>query len=158
MDPKLGRSLKYLPLSLFSMFVSVFLLDRDNSELVILTVGWQLHPSTWCHVFLLEVDSTSCLSLILGISSKVPPFESWESLTSQVSRGFSYLLPPEVEFLSVDPHSSTLVLSIPDHVSLFPFPSPLPPSSLPPPLCLPWFLSSLSQVGLNYPHLGPSAC
>jgi hypothetical protein len=41
------------------------------------TMGWQPHPSL---VFLLEVDSISSLSLLSGISSKVPPFDSWESL------------------------------------------------------------------------------
>ena len=56
------------------------------------TVGWQPHSSTWCPVFLLGVYSTSSLSPLLGISSKVPPFESWESLTSQVSGAFYSIL------------------------------------------------------------------
>ena len=49
-----------------------------------LTVGWQPHLSTWCPVSPLEEDSTSSLSPLQGISSRVPPFESWESFTSQV--------------------------------------------------------------------------
>ena len=40
---------------------------------------------TWCPVFLLEVGSINFLSLLLSISSKVPPYELWESLISQVS-------------------------------------------------------------------------
>jgi hypothetical protein len=54
---------------------------------------------TLCPVFLLEVGSISSLSLLSGISSKVPPYESWESLTSQVSGAFwetPNLLFPEV--------------------------------------------------------------
>ena len=43
---------------------------------------------TWCPVFLLEVGSISSLSLLLGISYKVPPFEFWESLTSHVPGAF----------------------------------------------------------------------
>jgi hypothetical protein len=33
-------------------------------------MGWQHHPSTWCPVFLLDVNSTSPLSALLSISSK----------------------------------------------------------------------------------------
>ena len=42
----------------------------------------------WCPVFLLKVDSVSSLFRLSGILSKVPPFESWESLTSLVSGAF----------------------------------------------------------------------
>jgi hypothetical protein len=45
----------------------------------------QPHPSL---DFLQEVGSISSLSLLSGISSKVPPYESWESLTLQVSSAF----------------------------------------------------------------------
>jgi hypothetical protein len=44
--------------------------------------------TTWCPVFLLEVGSTSSLSVLQGISPRVPVFQSWESLTSQVSDEF----------------------------------------------------------------------
>jgi hypothetical protein len=40
-----------------------------------MTVGWQRQPS-FDAVFVLEVGSVSFLSLLAGISSKVPPFES----------------------------------------------------------------------------------
>jgi hypothetical protein len=52
--------------------------------------GWRMAtPSlNWCPVFLLEVGPISSLSPMSGISSKVPHFESWESLTSQVSSAF----------------------------------------------------------------------
>jgi hypothetical protein len=64
-------------------------------------------------VFLLEVGSVSSLLLLTGISSKVPPYESWESLTSQVHSGG----PPNLIF----PISSTNTISG----------SPLPPLPLP---------------------------
>ena len=123
---------------------------------------------TWCPVFLLEVGSISSLSLLSGISSKVPPFESWESLTSQVSGAFwrvpptSYFLRLPVSILSAGPQGfspfpspntrsgSPLPLSAPQ-----PCPLSLPGPSLPPHL---WLLSSPSQVGLRHPHLGTSAC
>jgi hypothetical protein len=66
----------------------------------------------WCPVFLLEVGSISSLSPLLGISSKVPPFESWDTLTSQVSGAFcggwsgvgrSYFLRLPVYILSAGP-------------------------------------------------------
>jgi hypothetical protein len=50
-----------------------------------------------CPVFLLEVGSISSLSLLSGISFKVPPFESWESLTSQVY-GELWGVPPNLLF------------------------------------------------------------
>jgi hypothetical protein len=34
------------------------------------------------------VGSVSSLSILLGVSSKVPPFESWKSLISQVYGAF----------------------------------------------------------------------
>ena len=79
-ESRLVWSLDHLSPSLFSIFVLAVLLDRNNSGSEFLTVGWQPNPSTWCPVFLLEVYSTSSLSPLLGISSKVPPFESWEFL------------------------------------------------------------------------------
>ena len=65
---------------------------------------------TWCPVFLLEVGSLSSLSLLSGISTKVPSFESWESLTSKVSGAFwgvpstSYFLWLPVYILCAGPH------------------------------------------------------
>jgi hypothetical protein len=47
----------------------------------------------WYLVFLLEVGYKSSLSLLTGISSKIPPFESWESLTFQGSGAFWRVLP-----------------------------------------------------------------
>ena len=38
--------------------------------------GMATHSLILCPVFLLEVGSVSSLSLLSGISSKVPPFES----------------------------------------------------------------------------------
>jgi hypothetical protein len=51
----------------------------------VVTVGWQPLPLL---PFLLEVDSIGSLSLLSGISSKLHPFESQKSLTSQVSGAF----------------------------------------------------------------------
>jgi hypothetical protein len=41
------------------------------------------------------VDSTNFLSPLSGISSKIPPFESWESFTPQVSGTF-WRIPPNL--------------------------------------------------------------
>jgi hypothetical protein len=79
---------------------------------------------TWCPVFLLEVGSISSLSLLFGISSKLPPCESWESLTSQVSGAFwrvpptSYFLKLPVYSLSAGPQDFSPFPSIPDQVPL----------------------------------------
>jgi len=72
---------------------------------------WDGNPITnLCPVFLLEVGSLSSLSLLSGIWSKVPPFEFWESLNSQVSGAFwgedpqtSYILRLPVSILSAGP-------------------------------------------------------
>jgi hypothetical protein len=39
-------------------------------------IATPIHPLAALSVFLLEVDSTSVLSSLLDISSKVPPFET----------------------------------------------------------------------------------
>jgi hypothetical protein len=43
-------------------FVPVVLLDRNNTWTRFLIVVWQPHPSTWCLVSLLELDSKSAFS------------------------------------------------------------------------------------------------
>jgi hypothetical protein len=89
----------------------------------------------WCPVFLLEVGSISSLSLVSGISSTVPSFESWESLTSQslvhsggspeASTSWSCLFP----FFLLDLRASVLFPQpIPDQV---PFSIPYPLSTFP---------------------------
>jgi hypothetical protein len=42
----------------------------------------------WCSVLVLDLGFVSSLFLLSGISSKVPPYETWESFTSQVSGAF----------------------------------------------------------------------
>jgi hypothetical protein len=71
------------------------------------------------------VGSVSSLSLLSDISSNAPPFESWESLTSQVSDAFwrvpptSYLLRFPASILSAVPQGFSPFLSpIPDQVLL----------------------------------------
>jgi hypothetical protein len=105
---------------------------------------------TWCLVFLLEMGSIRSLSLLLGISSEVPLFESWESITSQVS-GASCRVPQPHNFQGCLFPFFLLVLRasvlfphpISDQVALFPRtppPSTFPPSSLPPsPLVIVFF-------------------
>ena len=123
---------------------------------------------TWCPVFLLEVGSISSLSLLLGISSKVRSFDSWESLTSQVSGAFwrvlptSYFLRLHVSILSAGPQGFSPFPSpnIRSGSPLLPAltPSTFPPKSLPsPPLVTAFFTL---PVGLRRPHLGTytSAC
>jgi hypothetical protein len=86
---------------------------------------------TWCSVFLLEVGSIHSLSLLLGISSKVPPFESWQSppWTLVLSGGCPYLLPPEVAcFLSFCWPSELQYISPTHNLITFPsFPIPFSP-------------------------------
>jgi hypothetical protein len=73
---------------------------------------------TWYPVFLLEVGSINFLSLLWGISSKVSPFESWDTLTSQVSGAFGGI-PPTSYFLRLP---VSILFSGPQGFS--PFPSP----------------------------------
>ena len=125
----------------------------------ILTVSWQL-PSSLMPVFLLEVDSIN--SLISGISSKVPPYESWESLTTQVSGPF-YRVP-----LTSYPQRLPVFILSADPQGFSPFPPPNTRSCSPltttllstfPLNAAPmWLLSSTSQEGLRHPHMGPSGC
>ena len=74
--------------------------------------GMATSSLTWCPVFLLEVGFISLLSLLLGTASKVPPFGSWESLTSQISGAFwrgpttSYL---PVSILSAGPQKAITI-------------------------------------------------
>jgi hypothetical protein len=76
------------------------------------------------------------------------------------SRGSSHLSPLRlhISIYSANPQGFTLVL-LPNTWPWSPFPLPFcSHSQLPPSLCLPWLLSSPSQVGLKHPHLGPSTC
>jgi hypothetical protein len=96
------------------------------------------------------VDSTSSLSPLMDISSKVP-LNPPRSLV--LSRWSSHLPPIEVAYFHSLCWPSGLFscpTPIHDHVPPFPSPSPLPLRSLPP------FASS--DLGLKHPHLGPSAC
>ena len=100
---------------------------------------------TWYPVFLLQVGSISSLSLLSGISSTVPPFESWQSLTSQFSGAFwkisptSYLLRLSVFILSAGLRASFLLpRSIPDQVPLSFTLHPLDTNTFPP-RCFPFF-------------------
>ena len=97
-----------------------------------MTVGWQPHK---CPVFQLEVGSTSSISPLSGNSSNVPPYESWESLTSQVSGAFWKILP--TSYFLVFPVS---ILSAGPWGFFNPFPSlntrsgsPFPPNPSPTP-------------------------
>jgi hypothetical protein len=95
----------------------------------------------------------------------VPSFESWESLTSQISGAFwrvlstSYLLRLPVSILSAGLQGfSPFTHSILDQVPLSPpHPNSLSLSGPSLPLHL-WLLSSPSQVGTRCLHLGPAAC
>ena len=62
--------------------------------------GMETPSLTWCPIFLLEVGSISSLFLLSGISSKIPPFESWETLTFQDSGAF-WRAPPHLLFPEV---------------------------------------------------------
>ena len=85
-----------------------------------MTVGWQPHPSldvlSSSGGGIYDVRSPYCRAL-QGISSKVPPCESWESLTFHVSGTF-WGFPPTFYFLSLplyiysmgDPEGEPVVL------------------------------------------------
>jgi hypothetical protein len=85
-----------------------------------------------CPVFLLEVDTTSSLSLLLDISSKFPPFESWESRPPPPP-SFWYILegpppptyPQVAYFHSAGPQGFSPVSFYPNTWSCSPFPPPL---------------------------------
>jgi hypothetical protein len=109
------------------------------------TMEWQPHPS---------LDAlSSCwrwaLLPTVGLSSKILPFDSWESFTSQVSGAFwrvpttSYFLRLPISILSAGPQGfspftspnnrlSPLSLPLPDHPRALSLPGP----SLPPHLWL----------------------
>jgi hypothetical protein len=116
---------------------------------------------TWCPVFLLEAGSISSFSLLSGISFKVPPFESWDSLTSQVSVAFwrflpnSYIQRLPVSILSAVPQGLTPFPSPNTSLYWSPFVSTFLPRSLPLQL---WLLSPHPQVELRHSHLGTSVC
>ena len=157
MNPKLGGSLDHLYLSLLSIFVLAVLLDSYNSWSDFLTVGWQPHPSTWCPVFLLDMDSMSSLSPLLSISSLwVLRVSCLPNLQYILEGPLNYHpLKLHIFFHSAGPLGfSPIPLPIPDHITLFlsPFHSSLAPRSLW------WLFSSPSQVGLKYLHLGLSTC
>ena len=124
-----------------SFLMMYFFFQTGTTMVRDVTVGCQTPSLTWCPVFLLEVVSLSSLSLLSGISSKVPPLESWESLTAQVSGAFwevphppiSYFLRLPVYILSAGPQVFNPLSSL-NTRSGFPL-SSLP--TIPPPLSLP---------------------
>ena len=77
----------------------------------------------------IEQVSTRSLSPLYGISTKVLPFESGESLTSHISLTFWYVpptcYPPMLPVLLSLRPSVLFPHPIPDYVPLFPTPSPL---------------------------------
>jgi hypothetical protein len=85
---------------------------------------------TWCPAFLLEVGSVISLSILSSsCSSKVPPFEFWESLTSQGSDALWGGDPPTSYFLRLPDY----IISVgPRGFSPFPSPNTRPGSPLPP--------------------------
>ena len=118
MGPNLGQSLDLLSLSLFSIFVTSVLLDRNNSGSEFLTVRWHPHRSTWWCPFywrwILQVLSPNCWLLHLSCLSLCPEILSCpRSLVH--SRGSPHLSPSKVAYF----HSLCWLLRL--HVS---YPSP----------------------------------
>ena len=113
----MGQSLDSLSLSLFFIFVLVFLSDRNiwvnNFEMG----GWT-HPSIEDgHANQLEVVSTGFISPLLYISAKVIPIRYCKPLASLAFGNFWWLY-------SV-PHPPLLHISVqfPNYMYFFPFPS-----------------------------------
>jgi hypothetical protein len=101
--------------------------------------GSATQPFTWSPVFLLEVDSMSSLSPVLGILSKVPYLSLSTPRSLVLSRG-SPTQPPSLK-LHISIHFSdfqglsSIFLPIPEHVPRFPSLFLLQPRSYPlPPL------------------------
>jgi hypothetical protein len=111
---------------------------------------------TWCPVFLLEVASISSLSLLV-VTSIVPPFESWESLTCQscifqlIGLHFKYkivqqnipYLKKEQTFLKLKLYVSFFIMIIINLFIHFTYDHSLIPSSPP--------SSTLTNSSCNYP-------
>ena len=119
----------------------------------ILTVWWwQTYPSldslSFCWRWPLQVPSPHCRAFHLR---SFLSFESWKSLTSQVSGRFSYLPRLSVSVLSTGPQSFS---PFPPPNTPTPPPSPFPPRSFP---LSSLMIAFLSQVGMRHPHLGPSS-
>ena len=85
MSVKLGLLLVGHSLSLCSIFVSAFLVDRTNFGLKVLWLCWCLYSSTWGSAWLQWVASSESVSLLRWISAKVTPKDCWETSPSQVS-------------------------------------------------------------------------
>jgi hypothetical protein len=126
---------------------------------------WEMATTslTWCPVFLLEVGSISSLFLLSDISSKVPFFESWESLTLQVSGEFWRIPRPQppiswgclfLFFLLAFRASVLFPHPISDQVALSPssLPSPIPHHS---PLLIAFFYLP-NRTEASTPYLSPS--
>jgi hypothetical protein len=134
-----------LPLSWIPLWASNWTFFSSGTSPFPSLMFFQTGTIRQSHLSLLEVGYISSPNLLSGISSKVPPFESWKSLTSQVSSAFwrvpttSYFLRLPVYILSAALRTSVLFPhSVPDQVLLSPTThSPphllfLPGSSLPP--------------------------
>jgi hypothetical protein len=67
MDPKLGQLLGGFSLSLYSIFVPAFPLNRKNSGLNFLKTGGYPPFSLCSHVYLLDMVSLVSISPLLGI-------------------------------------------------------------------------------------------
>ena len=74
--------------------------------------GMATYSSFWCPVFILEVDSTSSLLILWGISSVILPFESWWTH----SDWFFFSLPTGIEASSLGPFSVLNFLSFTDYI------------------------------------------
>jgi hypothetical protein len=123
-------------------------------------VGWQPHPSTWCPVFLLQVDSTRPLFSLLGISPK--RISLWVlSISYLQGRSLAHSRKPPYTHTHTHTHTPptsqgclfTFFLQAPSfspvpptqYLIMFPSDPPCPLShtrpSLSPPLL--WFISSI---------------
>lgn len=157
MGSNLGQSLGP-PFSQSLLFCPCSSYRQEEFWVRVFNSGIEPHPSTWCPVFLLEVDSTSYLFPLRVFRLSSLPL-SPESLTSQVfgilQRFPSHLPRLPVSILSSGPQDFSPVFPppIPDYV---PFPTPCLLSHPDPYLPLPPMIAFSSPKTQDI--LQPSPC
>jgi hypothetical protein len=138
MGLKLGWLLVDHSLSLCSIFVSAFLLNRTNFRLKILWVTWCPYLFTGSPAWLQEVATSDAISPLLYILAKVTSTDCWEPPRSQIS-DTRFSPPPDPWQLQISNCSPGLLALSPHTWSWTPITFSIPsPAQVPSFLCLLW--------------------